>query len=704
MGNGPVRLGLPLIIAKGFILLFAASLTPYGVQAPIKLLFHEVSVNLKLIPVYVADRNGKPVRDLTPDEFTLMVDGKPVTISAFEKHGLAKEVREHEKHRPEAKVASVTVAPILSRKFIIMFDFAFNTARGIVAGVEAALRFLSNQVEPQDELALVSYSMLKGVRIHEFLTTDHEKIRAALRSLTARDITGRADEVEHAYWTLVERMPSSSELTNLEMQRRDSTRQAQEYFDSLTRLAKALRLVQGEKSVLFFSSGVPSSLINSTRLGGIPGDGFPTFEIGVSLLRPLQEDMQKEFSISNCSFYTFDTRDSANIPALFDADELNLRIGGGMLGGDGKVFRDDKTTGADSLRRLSSRTGGKYYSNIALHEKNLEEVSAVTGTYYILGFPLPVSADGRFHSIKVEVARRGCQVRTQPGYFNPKPFREYSQIEKNIHLFDLALNDRSEFQTPKIMPISALSYDNGHGPRVRVLIRIRKETWEQFSGHNAEIVAIFLDPKDALMSLQRIEVPLAEYRARDLIFTVAAAPARQGPVKCRVVIRDLDTGQSAIAATVAYPGPSNGQGFLVFSPLLIAEGDGFPLLEGAVKGVTDTASWRRMYGCDAGAFSPVIGEGPVRSARVSVILPYSSPSVGVSEIIFKANLVNSTTGESLSVPLELQESSAQGTVRVQRLIISLEDVLNGRFLLYIHVGDKVTGQVLSVRVPIMIDR
>lgn len=701
--NVAVRLGISLAVAVLLIQIGPALPSPQNRQASIKSLQHEVSVTLKLIQVFVTDKSGGPVLDLTKDEFTLTDNGNPVTISAFEKHELPAAVKVSDVHAPETDAApAVTVAPILSRKFIILFDFAFNTARGIVASLEAVRQFLEAQVRPGDELALISYSAIKGLRIHEFFTTDQEKLKAALRAVTAKDVAGRADEVEHAYWTLVERMPGSSELANLEMQRRDSTRQAQEYFDSLTRLAKALRLVQGEKNILFFSSGVPSSLISSSRLGGIPGNGFPTFEIGVSLLRPLLEEMLKEFSASNCTFYAFDTRDSTKIPALFDVDELNLRIGGGILGADGKVFRDDKTTGMDSLRRLSSRTGGKYYSNIALHEKNLEEVSAATGAYYVLGYPITMLTDGQFHNIKIEVTRKGCQVRAQPGYFNPKPFSEYSQIERNIHLFDLALNEPSEFQTPITLPISTLSYDAGNGLRVRALVRIHKEVWERFIGHSAEIVALFFDARDVLVSLQRIAVPLAEYRAKNILFTASAA-AQQGSTKCRIIIRDLDTGKSAIAAAIAYPGPSGRRDLSVFSPLLIVEGGGLFLLESVVKGVPESASWRSIYSYDAAAFSPVIDQEPVPSVKIGVILPYSVPGADVSEVTFRANLVNVKTGESLPVPLEMRESSAQGIVQIQKFVISLEKITNGQFLLYIHVGNKVTRQVSSVWTPIGVE-
>jgi VWFA-related protein len=713
-----------LAVLVGIILLFISfNATPASAQAqqtPTKPLQYDIAVTLKLIQVYVTDKDGKPVRDLTTDEFTLSDNGKPVTITAFEKHDLAEAPVGAVAPVPEAKpVMELAAAPALSRKFIILFDFAFNTAQGIVTGVQAARHFLDTEVRPGDELAFISYSTLKGIRIHEFLTADHAKIRAALAQITAKDIAGRADEVEQAYWMSVDNpggeMSPKMGMSSLELSRQDSTQQAAGYLRNLTRLAQALRLVQGEKNVLFFSSGVPSSLINSVRRAGTAtmngmnsayNPNGSTFDIGNSELRPLQETMLKEFSASSCSFYAFDTRESSKLPALFTYDEMAFlnRPSGGMLGSDsGGIFRDDKTTGMDSLRRLSKQTGGKYYSNIALHEKNLAEVSTVTGSYYVLGYPVNNVADGQFHSIKIEVKRKGCQVRTQPGYFNPKPFREYTDIEKNIHLFALALNERSEFQAPKVLQISALSYDPGQGSRVRTLVRIPYEIWGQFSGQAAEIVALFFDAQDALMSLQRVAVPLAEYRGKEVLFS-AAVSARPGSTKCRIVVRDLDTGQSAVASISAYSGPSGGQTLSVFSPLLVVEGSGPFLLEGVIKGTSETPSWRGIYGYDTAAFSPVIGDEPVGARKIGVILPYSAPGLGVADLIFKANLVNSNTGESLAVPLELQESKTQDTIEVQKLAISLDNVPSGTFLLYIHVGNKITGQVSSVSVPVTVGR
>ena len=723
------------VISKSFIVAAAAFLimqtrpTPASPkesqssqQPPLK---YEVSVTLKLIQVYVTDKSGKPVRDLTREEFKLTDNGKPVAFSAFERHELAAAPTAGvEAPAPEPAAATEpAVAPVLNRKFVILFDFAYNTAHGIVAGVKAAQHFLDTEVRPEDELAFISVSMMKGLRIHEFLTTDHGKIMAALDKVTSKDIAGRAEEIEQAYWMTADTAGESraisreeeARIRSMDLERRNSMRQTENYFKDLTIFAQALRLVQGQKSVLFFSTGVPSSLINATRSAGTDQQVGRTgsaqwsstgsiFQIGDSVLLPLQEAMLKEFSASNCLFYAFDTRESSKLPALFTYDEMAFlnRPSGGLLGADtGGLFRDDKTTGMDSLRRLSKQTGGKYYSNINMHEKNLDEVSAVTGTYYVLGFSIPEVADGEFHKIGVEVTRRGCEVRTQPGYFNPKPFRDHTDVEKDIQLFDLALNERSEFQTPKALPVSALTYDAGQGARVRALARIPQGIWGQLGGQTAEIVALFFDAQDNLMSLQRVALTRADYAGKELLFSAGTA-AKPGAVKCRVVLRDLDTGQSAVASATVYSGPSNRQVLAVFSPLLLVEGGGLFHIEGVVKGAAESPAWRELYPYDTKAFSPVVGQEAIRTGKVFVVLPYSAPGLGAADLTFKANLVNSATGQSVAVPLELRESMTRENVKAQTLEIALAAVPEGTYILFIHVGNKLTGQVVSARAALKV--
>jgi VWFA-related protein len=684
-------------------------------QSPLQ---YEVSVTLKLIQVYVTDKSGQPVRDLNKEDFTVFDDEKPVALTEFEKHELLTSPSGAET-LPAGEQPAPTPVPsaAMNRKLFLFFDFAYNNQKGVAATIKAALHFLDTQVLPEDEVALVTYSSLKGLKVHEYLTRDHAKVRRAVANLSAKEIAGRAEEIEQLYWKAAEDGDLSAQAKyNLTWRRQEAKSLANNYFAALTALAKAMRLVEGQKNFLFFSTGMPYSLIYggqaSSNLGGrqtfLEKKGA-TFDMGDTILRPLAEGMLKEFSASNCSFFSFDTRESAKVQSLFAYEEMRNEIGGGSAFSADGVFqtktdllRDDKTTGQDALRRLSKQTGGQYFSNISLYEKNLDTVQNITGTYYVLGYSISAPKDGEFHKIKVEVRRKGCKVQTQAGYFDPKPFREYSDLEKKIQLFDLALNERSEGRTPKTLGVTALSYDAGEGPRLRLLSRIPKETLQGFRGKTVEFVSLVFDEAGNPVSLQRTSSDLASHNGKEIAFTSGTAP-QPGRYRCRVVIRDLDTGESAVGSTdVNIVKPASAR-LSVFSPLLLVPGEACAQLEASQKGKVDPVSWHDIYPYDTASFSPVVGEVSQKAGKVIVLVPFSSAGPEQLNVGFSAQLISMASGQSLPVTFYSHERSRAGAVELQRLEFSLDQVPPGKYQLYIHAADKDRGAQARTHVPFVVN-
>jgi hypothetical protein len=60
----------------------ALSVQPQQEQAQLR---HEVTVTLKLVQVYVTDKKGNPVHDLTKHHFLVFDEGQKQTITEFEK-------------------------------------------------------------------------------------------------------------------------------------------------------------------------------------------------------------------------------------------------------------------------------------------------------------------------------------------------------------------------------------------------------------------------------------------------------------------------------------------------------------------------------------------------------------------------------------------------------------------------------------------
>ena len=112
--------------------------------------------------------------------------------------------------------------------------------------------------------------------------------------------------------------------------------------------------------------------------------------------------------------------------------------------------------GVSSLREITTETGGQFLGDIYAVPDHLEKIDTMTGAYYVLGYPIRESWDGKFHSVRVKVTRPDCEVHAQPGYFSPKPFAEYSRVEKEIHLIDLALSGKPLSQDPARFTMQAI--------------------------------------------------------------------------------------------------------------------------------------------------------------------------------------------------------------------------------------------------------
>ena len=551
------RLGVFLAVAILLTQIGASSPSPQASASPsTKPLQYEVSVVLKLIHVYVTDKKGNPVPDLAMGDFTLMDNGQPVKVTDFEKRVLQAAHLAPKPDQPvepaeEKAVPNPPAVRDTNRKFFLFIDFAYNNARGVTKAKSAALHFLDTDVAPEDEVALLSYSMVKGMVVHEYLTTDHPKIRKALETVGQKDIAGRADEVEEQYWQqATEGLRDSlggdvagpkswaqQEVAETNIKRRESKQIAQAFLLSMTALAKAMRIVPGQKQYIFFSTGIPGSLIYGNQAGtpqGVtPGKGT-LFESGDVILRSQAEEMNKEFGASGCAFYVFDTRESSMKTSMFERDSQTLETGSRTAFSPTSAFeassmyKSDRITGLEPLNQLAEKTGGRYFSNIERYEKNLDQVQALTGTYYVLGYPINERWDGKFHEVKVEVKRKGCEVRAQAGYFNPKPFSEYTDLEKQLHLFDLALNERAFSRMPVNVPMAALSSAAEGVSRLGILAKIPGEVTAQLAGKRLEFVAIFFDAKGEISNVVREEVDPASLRGRDLAFAAGVDPHARG--------------------------------------------------------------------------------------------------------------------------------------------------------------------------------
>lgn len=662
---------------------------------------YKVSVGLKLITVYVTDKKGNPVEDLTLEDFMATDNGQPVKLTAFEKHllkaPLEKATAGGDQTAEKAQAVAVQPAPATPRKFFLFFDFAFNHAKGITEARKAALHFLDSEVRADDEVSVLTYSMLKGITFHEYLTKDHDKVRQVVDSIGSKDTAGRAHEIELKYWLMAQE-PAGTDIQNSAGQNRETERQeakrlAESYILRLTALAKALRHEPGQKHFILFSTGIPSSLIYGGQSGN-PNSlgGRASFDAGDRVLRTENEEMYKEFAAANCDIFAFDTREAALGTDLFAYDRMTFEdreAGRGMFSAGGifqdatNIFQDEKTTGGNSLKRIADLTGGKYFSNIKMYGKNLGQVQSLTGSYYVLGYSIEESQDGSFHQVKVEVKRPGCQVRTQSGYFNPKPFRELTHLEKELHLFELALNERSFSRLPVNFPLSCISFPAAEGSGLKIMASIPGEVTSRFEGEKVEYVTIVFDAKNDIRDLHRLESDPRQYQGRTVIFS-SVVPLEPGEYTCRLVIRDLTSGSSAVSSIRAsVPRPVK-PGLKLGTPLLLKEGGGYAYLDGGGGG----QPWPEMYRFDQKVYGPVVEAISRQAKYLRVLVPFSAGEGSEPDVALSVQLVEAATGQSVPVTASLAGTARYSRGETAILEVILPQLKPGDYYLYVNGVDR----------------
>jgi VWFA-related protein len=718
-----------LAALAGF-LAFSPAPTPgrQSQEPPIRLakpLQHEITVQLKLVQVYVTDGKGRPVQDLRKEDFVVFDNDKSMTLTEFERHILATPPGRAPSPapRPAAPPAAVQLAaqasrpaeipaPSLARKFFLFFDFANNNQRGARKSRDAALHFLDAEVKPGDEVGLLSYSLTRGLSIHEFLTIDHDKIRAAVADVEVKGIAGRGDEIEQEYWRQVtegyvaEGFGSGQTETIFNWKRQETKSQALNFILKLSALAKGLRYVPGQKLVILFSSGIPNSLIYGNQAGKNMSNGpgsRSAYDPGDHVLRTQNEEMLKELAAANCSIYSFDVREAAMVPSLFSYDEQTFEnrshyYGRDMFNESGVqqnndlIYRDDRTTGLYSLRRLAKTTGGKYYSNIDRYADNLDDLQSMTSTYYVLGYSVPQTWNGEFHTLRVEVKRKGVDVRAQSGYFNPKPFREYSDLEKQLHLLDLAVSDAPLFQAPLPAAMVALAAPTGSPNNLILLGRLPPAAVERLSGTKVEMVTFIFDERDNLADLRRSEHTLAGFKDRPVVYA-SQASLPPGSYKCRLVVRDMDSGEAAVATTRAFLPVPAPEGIQLHTPLLLGPGADGAYLESRASRKTAPSvgvSWAAIYPFDASRFMPLLGPLPQGTPRIAVILPCSIAGLVNARIAIRAAVINTQTAEKLPLLLiPTTQAAREGTV-VQTFEIPTAELAPGKYVFYFYAEDTAT--------------
>lgn len=636
-------------------------------QAPIR---HQVTVTLKLIQVFVADAGGRPAMDLEKSDFVLYDNGKLQTISDFERHILAGPAvagPEATAKLPPAQpppAGAEAPGPLLARKFIFLIDYKRNELEGIKKAKTSVLEFIDTKTQPGDEIAFYTFSAMGRLKLHEDLTTDRAKVRAAVEKL--RDFPGITPAGDASLSP--DHLPMGMDLIQQQIfgQAAESSGPAlRSLFPTIAQWAKVLRAIPGQKNLILYSMGFGRGVVR-------PGDpGYFAFK-----------DMAQELASANVRVFSVNTTTG-----------MLARLALGVAP-------------EDSMESLAHTTGGNYYHDVNFSTKIAAAIQDTTASYYVLGFAVPAVWDGKYHEVKVEVRRKGYEVRAQRGYFNPVPFAKLSAIEKHVHLLglmglvageDAAAKRVLEFPLAAIPFAAAVPFATAGALNTLLLAEVPVATVRETVGERAELVLLVMNADKAIVDGRRLEVDWKAFTASGRAFLYVGTGLTAGRYECRAVLRNLDDGRAAVGACSVDMPALTTEGPLAFPPLLFVRGPQASYLNIASEKQAPGAaplSISSIFPFPAKEYVPLIGALERGTTFLGAVLRFEWRSDRSGEIELEARLRPEGGGDELEIDVEVHDRRSEGEADLYLLGIDIPELPPGRYRLEIAAENTATGQTV----------
>ncbi len=376
-----------------------------------------VTVEVVQVPVYVTASDGQPVRGLTKDSFTLLVDGHPQTIDYFDVIDFAAVPGAEQVERPRRE----------RRLYLFLFDITFATPAKIVRAQKAAEEAVSHSNPATDFFAVATYSTSHGVHFLSPFVSDRVAVTRAIFTLhgsKTQDPLGLAlGSQERAQWMSVmeqgQAISDSQEgladmvggemadalrggQANQDMLAVPKNRLIESQLHDLGDVAARLSALEGQKHLVIFTEGFDSTRITDIKAKNRP----PNIE---SQLMTLVKQMHQTFLSAGV------TLDAVDIKGLRH------------------TFADLEN---DGLYMLARDTGGRVIANRNDLVEAVDTLMKAQRVAYVLGFRQGNRKKGRV-TVRVTGAPRGSEVSYREGF----GYAEAPTAIDSLQIADIILND-----------------------------------------------------------------------------------------------------------------------------------------------------------------------------------------------------------------------------------------------------------------------
>lgn len=527
------------------------------------------------IPVNVIGKDGKPLSGLTAADFELYDNGKKQPISGFEVVELQKPTT------PDAANPFPEAPPPMARRhWLLAFDLSYASPTGLLRAREGSRSFIEKDMAPSDLAGVATLSIENGWKLIENFTADRVQLARAIETLglikggvrTSDPLAfafekpgtpqgGASKGQDAANAALQEYFKDMERLQQSASDQRERGRIAQ-HMNNLGNMAQVLDSVRGRKYVLLFSEGFESRILqgNAGQTASPLGETAPTQDTSAeSVLHGETWKVDSDVRFGSSATRGFLTTALATFRR---SDVILNTVDISGLRAESEVTRR-ATSGTDSLFTMARETNGDFIRNANQLGSEVTKLVERTNLVYILAFqPTNLSKPGTFHELSVKVKAPTSRISLRSGYYEPRPYRTLTPIERMLASGDLLSAGGGPAQIPVHM-LSAPFSSDGKVAQVPVILEIPGKPLIEGDTSPASQIQIYTYASDA-------NGTLADYLTQEMTFDLKQLGPRleaggikyygtlflpPGRYTVRALVRNVFTGRSALA-TAALTVPS----------------------------------------------------------------------------------------------------------------------------------------------------
>jgi VWFA-related protein len=648
-------------------------------------------VNLILIDVVVTDRKGNRVEDLRPEEFQLRVDGLPHPIESVELVRVSAQAAGADSPKGEGEKRPVEAGPDFevrrNRRFAFFFD-GLNCERGLgPRAIQEARRFLQKGLPPGDEVMVVGQG--RELKVYQEFTTDPAKMIAAITAVESDpQIRTSGENRTRQNLSKLKEAEDDCMRCSFDDQQRAVERAAALYaredrmrtlrsLESLRAIVAYLHSGTGRSELFYFTDGFAT---DPGAFYGAPDEP----DVKDEILR-----LSREASAAQVVIYPINTQgvpSSGSLVLLRSAPNL-----------DWSSLIESRAS--DTLAAFAIGTGGELIRMKNSFGPAMERIEQQTRSSYLVTYVPEGNPDGRYHSTKVEVLRKGLKVRAKEGFLwlTDEQNQERTVLAAHLspelfHDFSIGLEARSYLEEGKkayleiaiAVPDASLLFlprEGRYTARLEagvILRRGRNLIVDQFSREvEATLTEKGFSERGYLTLVSRREVPPGEFEAV-------------------TVVRDLGTGNiGALRSTIKVPAFSSDR--IAVSSLILES----PLLKARRVDIDPATE------SDPSLVVPVPLRVFTRDAQVSgscvVYHPQREPATGKARVRVKGSIRRGgETVQPIADSLHTIEAATRADVIPLEFPLPLSSLTPGVYSLEIQALDEVGGRGVTQRVDFLV--